>query len=213
MALREGAAEGIVGDMSLHPGGEDFDDSGVVAAVEDVLHPPEVQRVVSVVEGPEESTEMNAAVGVGVLGDGVGQHRQRGLGGLTPILASLDFSGGLEGRGGQEGFQQVAYRLGRSLVELAATGFAASSRDGEEVGAGEPEGGTAVAEGVRGGPAEALVLEKITEPRLIDEGRTGEIGPQPVRPASACASPPCSAWSPTPSRERKGSWRSRFQPG
>lgn len=48
----QGVVQGVLRNLSLHPGGEDLNHGGVVAAVEHVLHPPEVQCVMSVVQGP-----------------------------------------------------------------------------------------------------------------------------------------------------------------
>jgi hypothetical protein len=66
----------------------------------------------TVVEGPGEAAEIHAAVGLGVLGDRVGQEGQGGLGGVAPFRAVLEFGSRLERQGGQEGFQQTLDGVG-----------------------------------------------------------------------------------------------------
>lgn len=56
----EGLAEGVVGEIALHPGGEKEGDGALVSDVEVVAAAPQARGVVSVVEGPEEASEMDA---------------------------------------------------------------------------------------------------------------------------------------------------------
>lgn len=54
-------------------------------------------------------------MGLGVLGDGVGQDGQGDLGDVASVLAAPEFASRLEGRGGQEGFQHPPDGLGRRV--------------------------------------------------------------------------------------------------
>ena len=74
-------ANGRFRNVALHPGGEDFGHPAIVLGVENVLHAPEIEGVVPVEDGPDEATQVLAAVGVGVFADAGGEVLQRRFGG------------------------------------------------------------------------------------------------------------------------------------
>lgn len=62
-------AQGVLADMPQNSGSEDLEHGDVVAVVQNAFYSREVQRVISLAQGPEELAEVHPAVGVGVLVD------------------------------------------------------------------------------------------------------------------------------------------------
>lgn len=153
--VEQRTADGGFRNEPLHPGGEDFGDLSVLLGIEDILHSPRIDGMVPVEDGPDESTQVLAAVAVGGVANTGGQVLQGLLGRALMADPQVQFSLGEERGRGEDGGQKVADGFGLRVFEFRPPCLGAVAWDCEEHTSVEADSGATIGEGRRCGAFKA----------------------------------------------------------
>ena len=163
----QGLSEGVFGEVALYPGGEEEGDGTLVSGIEIVAETPKAQGVVSVVEGPEEASEVNPGVRVRVFGDRGGDEMQGGGGVFASGGLAGDLGLGLEAGGVDQGLEDESEGGGVGLGDVSTPGDGSIPGQRRELIGEDLELGSAIGEGAGTSRVKAPLGEPLWDPVVL----------------------------------------------